>query len=418
MPLHKVVLVVGTTTDYIEWIRQRLPGKALFLTDPKLRQNASEPNPNPKEELLCELSHRDHVVRALKAHLGTYALTLEGIFSYDCEAIPLAADLARHFNLPYCTPEAVSLCQNKFLSKQQWDRHNVLTPRAAHIESESDLVDFFYHLNKSCVVKPQNGTGSELVFLCRSEQECRSAYQLIQNGLKQKSRFLSNLDSEERITAEEYVRGEEFSCDFVVNSGGVQILRICRKILLKNAPVGTTHAYVLLPENQKEMDTMALKETLFQGARALKISHALCMADIMVYNHHLYLLEITPRPGGDCLPYLLKYARNIDMLETALLFAGQKSIDLPLHFQEKPVVGLRLHADRAGILDTINTEQLSDDLRILQVFLKRQSGHRIILPPDDYDSWVLGHVIFMPNEAHSIECQCQEIQGRIDIRVR
>lgn len=40
-----VVLVVGTTTDYVDWLRQAAPGNALYLTDPQLRRAAREAPP-------------------------------------------------------------------------------------------------------------------------------------------------------------------------------------------------------------------------------------------------------------------------------------------------------------------------------------------------------------------------------------
>ena len=50
-PKKNQVLVVGTTSDYIEWIRKVRPGQALFLTEPKVRQNATEPCPDDGEEI-------------------------------------------------------------------------------------------------------------------------------------------------------------------------------------------------------------------------------------------------------------------------------------------------------------------------------------------------------------------------------
>ncbi|MCX5908762.1 MAG: biotin carboxylase, partial [Deltaproteobacteria bacterium] len=53
---EKVTLVVGTTPDYIEWIRKITPDRGLFLTDPILRRRAKEPSPEAKEEILCDLA--------------------------------------------------------------------------------------------------------------------------------------------------------------------------------------------------------------------------------------------------------------------------------------------------------------------------------------------------------------------------
>ena len=49
-------LVVGTTADYIQWIRCACPGEALFLTDPLVRRNAAESPPLSSEEVCCDLT--------------------------------------------------------------------------------------------------------------------------------------------------------------------------------------------------------------------------------------------------------------------------------------------------------------------------------------------------------------------------
>ena len=51
------ILVVGTTSDYITWLQRVGEGRVLFLTDPLVRQQAKEPAPTPKEEILCNLNN-------------------------------------------------------------------------------------------------------------------------------------------------------------------------------------------------------------------------------------------------------------------------------------------------------------------------------------------------------------------------
>ncbi len=53
----KRLLVVGTTSDYIDHILTRYPGRALFVTDPAERAAAVERYPAPADELLCNLEN-------------------------------------------------------------------------------------------------------------------------------------------------------------------------------------------------------------------------------------------------------------------------------------------------------------------------------------------------------------------------
>jgi hypothetical protein len=47
----------------------------------------------------------------------------------------------------------------------------------------------------------------------------------------------------------------------------------------------------------------------------------------------------------------------------------------------------------------------------------RKPGHRMALPPEDYDSWLLGHLIFAPDDRSDVETQCRELLDKIIVEV-
>jgi hypothetical protein len=80
-------------------------------------------------------------------------------------------------------------------------------------------------------------------------------------------------------------------------------------------------------------------------------------------------------------------------------------------------VGLRVLARSGGTLRKVDFEPLHNDPRILEIRIIRQPGHRIVLPPADYDAWMLGHVIFAPDDATDINIQCSDILNRIVVEM-
>lgn len=81
------------------------------------------------------------------------------------------------------------------------------------------------------------------------------------------------------------------------------------------------------------------------------------------------------------------------------------------------MVGLRVHARQGGVLKAINTRGLASDPRISEIHLPRRPGHRISLPPEDYDAWLLGHIIFAPDGHSQIEEQCRDLLAKIRVEV-
>ncbi len=414
------VLVVGTTADYIDWIRNSCPGSALFLTDPSIRHAAEEPTPARSEEIVVDLSDPQRVRDALQPYLRKERISLVGITSYDCESMALAALLARDFALPYPTIEAVRNCRDKFRSKLLWHRHGVPCPRARRVASQAEAVAFLRHIGGPCVLKPVGGSGSELVFSSHDDRQCQINFQKIRAGLEQRrsGRLYAGLTSDGRsIVAEELVVGQEFSCDFLVEDERVEVLRLSRKFLFKDGPFGTAQAYALLPSLPATFETTEFHRTLYQSAHALGVSRAICMLDFLVRNGQPLFLEMAPRPGGDCLPFLLRRGWNLDILKLNLDFARQRPLRTVRSSDGKTYVGLRVHAGKSGVLRRIDARPLYQDPRVLEVHLPRKPGYTIRTPPVDYDSWILGHIIFLPAEGRAIETQCQELLTALAIEV-
>lgn len=394
-----VVLVVGTTPDYIDGIRRRAPGRALFLTDPALRRAATEPPPDPREELLCDLADPAAAAPLLAAHLARRGLALAGVTAFDCESLGLAATLAAAHGLPYPTPEAVALCRDKAGSKRRWHTAGVACPAAAPVGSPAAAAAFAERTGGPVVLKPRWGGGSEHVYRCDTAAECRDRHATIAAALAARPdhplfRPAAGSAGEPAIVAEAFVAGPEYSCDIVVAGGRVTPLRLTRKLRDSDGPFGTTRGYLLCEAPPAGLANETFLATLAQGAAALGIDRAICMVDFLVRNGEMVLLEMTPRPGGDCLPPLLLKALGLDILAFALDFAAGRAEAPPPGAAFVPGwLGIRLLARRAGLLRRIDTAALAADPRVREIALTKAPGHRILLPPADYDSRVLGHLI-------------------------
>jgi len=55
---------------------------------------------------------------------------------------------------------------------------------------------------------------------------------------------------------------------------------------------------------------------------------------------------------------------------------------------------------------------------VREISLTRQPGHRITRPPADYDAWLLGHVLFVPEPEEDIAAQCRDLYGKLSVQVR
>jgi len=424
---NRRVLVAGTTADYIDIINRRFPQRALFITDVNERARATEPSPSSDDELLCDLNQPEQIVAAVRKHLNRWRMELSGITCFDCESMPTAAFIAHSFRLSYPSTEAVTACRSKYVCKKFWRQAGLSCPDVELVHNASDAVSFLHRIDGPAVLKPLTGSGSELIFLCSTKDDCVVAFNTLRSRLARHSgrRMYApyicdgrKVDPRMVFVIEEFVRGDEYSCDFAVDGDRVEIFRITKKILDPKQAFGTTLAYLLPSTLPEGFGKKSFRNQLRTAATSLGLDRAICMLDFIVRDNHAIMIELAPRPGGDCLPPLLLNSCGTDILGCSLDFAEGHPFISSTSLQWRPLVGVRLFAEHNGEIELIDASDLRKDIRVVECHLKRGSGHRVVLPPEGYESQILGHVIFEPSGPKSIENECIEIASKLKIEMK
>lgn len=422
----KKPLIIGTTADYIELLAGRFPDRAVFVTDIKERKAWKGKLPSDLSEILLDLGDQNGSVKALEKGLNERGIAPSGIVCFDCESMALASIIAAKFGLPFPSLEAIINCRSKYRSKKIWEERNVPCPDAGLIYDEEGALRFFDSLKgETAVMKPLTGSGSELVILCGDAGSCRSGYRMIRERLKEhlNSRMYTALNMPEDedpinvVVMERYIPGEEYSCDFVIESGRAEIIRLARKTVDHDLSFGTVTAYVLQDRLPGGWSLDRLERRLKDASESLGFDRAIAMADLKIYDNEVFLLEITPRPGGDCLPPLIMESSGFDILKEAINFSERKKVTVPPRESWKEVVGFHLISSRQGVLKRLDKVRIEKDPRVVCCHFRRSPGDIIKLPPEDYGSRILGHVIFRPDKYAGIEAQCREISERLIVEM-
>jgi len=153
------------------------------------------------------------------------------------------------------------------------------------------------------------------------------------------------------------------------------------------------------------------------AAGVLGFDRCMGMADFIIRDGEPCFLEITPRPGGDCLPQVIEQSSGLDMLGAHLEFAAGRMPKIPPESKWKHTVGLRVHARRRGSISAIRLWADRVRQEILETGWYREPGDRIVLPPEDYRSWIIGHVIFRPVPGEDIPEQIEAMAAAVEVRI-
>jgi hypothetical protein len=174
---------------------------------------------------------------------------------------------------------------------------------------------------------------------------------------------------------------------------------------------------VLVDALPQGIDHRMLCRHLARAAGALGITSSICMADFMVRDGEIILLEMTPRPGGDCLPALLRNALHLDIIALTLDAAQNRPLNIGSFRPSRPFVGLRIHAGQSGILRRIDVSSATENPRIKEIQILRRPGDIIRMPPEDYDSFVLGHIIFTPENTMDLVGECRNLLNMVSVEI-
>ena len=424
MPANRVV-VVGTTPDYVDVIRRRFPGRAIFLSHytegPQSNRCLHE-----RDELFCDLNAHDEAVQILEQFLNRGRVRLTGVCCFDCESLPPAAAIAERFGLPFLSVETAAICRNKHAMLEAWRWAGIPCPAGSLAGSHSDLRAFIDVHGTPAVLKPISGSGSELVLKCSTEDECNRACSLIMEQLsghpdeRMYPRFAGDsslVDPRRAILIEEFIEGDEYSCDFVIDNGNLHVLRVAKKVSKCNHVFGTTEAYILPVQLPLGFDYWDFLNTIRKAAVVLGIDRALCMLDFIIRDNQPVIIELSPRPGGDCLPDLMLWSGGFDIIGWTIDFAEGTNSNIPDTSKWSTLVGLRLISSHAGTIQRLDIRKILRDPRVMECRLRHSAGHNVILPPFDYDSRVLGHVIFDPDSLENIEDECKDIASKLIVEM-
>ncbi|MEZ5357752.1 MAG: ATP-grasp domain-containing protein [Candidatus Zixiibacteriota bacterium] len=406
------VIVYGTTADYIELIARRYPGRALFIVSPAEKKKIKASVVADVDTVVCDLADLNETTDKVRSHMAASEMTPSGLVGFDCETLQAASRLALRLGLPFPSPESIEAVQDKHRSKILWTKNGLYAPKSMRVLSLNHLVSFFNQLSRPLVVKPILGTGSNYQFICSTKYDCiRTFHYITTVAGKVKEDLAPSMEHVPDIPfiAEEFVRGREYSCDFVIENGDVRITRLAKKILMNDGPLGTTRAYTIPADLPGKLTLDELREILAKAMISVRIDRAFAMVDFIINNDRIYLLEITPRPGGDCLPDLVRASCDIDTLDLALSFAEGKRIETPPFSQWRPVVGLRLFAQNEGVITKIDCSDITDIPKIVKIKMNCLVGDEVTLPPQDYTTWLLATVVFYPDNVERISQECDEI---------
>lgn len=275
-------------------------------------------------------------------------LKVDGIMSFACDpGVVTAAYVAEKMGLPNVGPyESVCILQNKGKFRKFLSENGFNVPMAKSYHNVEDAISDIRIFNWPVIVKPTDSAGSKGV--TRVDHP---------NELKAKIQYALSFSNSKEFIIEDFIAQKGFSSDtdsFAVD-GELKFVsfnsqRFDEKAKNPYTPSAYSWPSFMTDEHQEE-----LKNEIQRLLKLLNMKTAVYNIETREgIDGKAYIMEISPRGGGNRLSECLRYATGVDMITNMVKY----SVGLPIDkITQKSYDGcwaeVILHSDEVGVFDEL-----------------------------------------------------------------
>lgn len=295
---------------------------------------------------------------------------IDGVMSFACDpGVVTAAYVAEKLRLPSCGPyESVCILQNKAKFRKFLSEHGFNVPVAQGYTSVEEAVNDTARFHWPVIVKPSDAAGSKGVTRVKTPNRLRES---IEYALKfsHSKEFIIEDFLEKRGHSSD---ADSFSVDGELKFVSFSSQRFDEKCENPYAPSAFTWPATISRQHQIELtkEIGRLLKLLGMKTSIYNIETRECI------DGKAYIMECSPRGGGNRLAEMLKYATGEDLIKASVLAALGEKVTI----SQKPYDGywaeIILHSKKPGIFERID---ISEDIvgEVIGIDLWVQPGEKI-----------------------------------------
>ena len=272
---------------------------------------------------------------------------IDGVVTFTDSGVVTTAYLQHHLGLPQIGPlESVEILQNKARFRQFLTDHGFTVPKAKGFSKKEDALaskDFF---TLPVIVKPVDAAGSKGVTKVSNWDELESAVD-----------WAIQYSFSGDFIIESFIEKQGCSSDsdcFSVD-GQFRFLSFSAQRFDEKAAGEYTPAAYSWPSTLGDVAEAELSAELQRLISLLGMKTTVYNVETRVGTDvKAYIMEISPRGGGNRLSEMMRFATGVDMITAAVRAAVGDSVS---GMEQKPLDGhwaeIIVHADKSGILDRV-----------------------------------------------------------------
>ena len=282
-------------------------------------------------------------------------LQIDGIMSFACDPGVVAASYVQNkMGLPSFGPfESVEILQNKDKFRAFLAKNGFNVPQAKGFDSVETAMEEIYWYPWPVIVKPTDAAGSKGVTRVDRAEDLKPALE-----------YAMEHSISGHIIVEEFIdkQGCSSDTDSFSEDGKLKFVSFCAQRFDAEATNPYTPAAYSWPSTFTKEQEEYLTSEIQRLITLLNLKTCVYNIEVRVApNGNPYIMELTPRGGGNRLCEMLRYATGVDMITAITRAMVGDPILEPI--EQKPYNGhwaeIIFHADESGVFDHL---EISKDL--------------------------------------------------------
>ena len=194
----------------------------------------------------------------------------------------MMARVAKELNLPFYSVETAQWSTDKFQMKERFELGGVPHAQGRLISKVEEAEGLVFPV----IVKPRDNSGSRGVKLCRDKNELQIS---IDEALDN-----SKLDT---VLVEEFIEGPEYSIESLHHDGKSEVIQFTEKKTTEfpyNVELGH-----IQPANISDENKQKIREIISKIGKALNFVNCPSHTELKINDRGIFVIETSPRLGGD-----------------------------------------------------------------------------------------------------------------------
>jgi biotin carboxylase len=316
-------------------------------------------------------------------------------------AVPTAARVGARFGLPAPPVAASDILCSKLAFRDFFASLDLPRPDHARAPAPTDL----FARHPAWIVKPDRSSGSKGVAIVTNAHE-------LEIRIAEAAAFSANRE----VIIEELVVGAQGTCEGVVVDGRVQFHLVLDRQTA--APPYTTTTGQLAPSRLTSAGVSRLIAAIERVIEAMEISHCVFDCDFVCAGDEIYVLEISPRLGGNSITSLVRAVYpGFDLVEYALRLACDDALP-PLPSEPPTAAAVRIFGVSAAGTLTYNAaevEALRAEPWVTRLLLDVPPGTAV--RAFENSRYRLGEAVVVARNRDELDRRIAELDRRVSLAV-